>query len=108
MLKIYTSQYRYSGKNRLDITVKSGDKTFAPIWDMVSKYKKGLITEEEYTKEYYKLMRNSYKNHKDKWDQLLDQDEVVLVCFCKKGSFCHRYLLAEILVKLGAEYRGEI
>jgi uncharacterized protein YeaO (DUF488 family) len=108
MLKIYTSQYRYNGKNRLDITVKSGSQIFAPTWDMVIKFKKGLMIEEEYTKEYYKLMRKSYKNNREKWDQLLNQDEVVLVCFCKKGSFCHRYLLAEILVKLGAEYKEEI
>ena len=108
MLKVYTSQYRYSGKNRLDITVKSGDKTFAPTCDIVIKVKKGLMTEEEYTKEYYKLMRKSYKENKNKWDKLLSQDEVVLVCFCRTEDFCHRYILAEILVKLGAEYKGEI
>ena len=108
MLKIYTSQYRYSGENRLDITVKSGNKLFAPTWDIVGKVKKGLMTEEEYTKEYYKLMRNSYKNNRSKWDELLNQNEVVLVCFCRKGSFCHRYILADMLVKLGAEYKGEI
>ena len=108
MLKVYTSQYRYSDKNRLDITVKSGDKTFAPTWDIVGKVKKGLMSEEEYTKEYYRLMRNSYKNNRSEWDKLLKQDEVVLVCFCKKGSFCHRYLLADMLIKLGAEYKGEI
>jgi len=108
MLKIYTSQYRYSGKNRLDITVKSGNKIFAPTWNIVSKFKKGLMTKEEYTKEYYNLMRKSYKENRNRWDELLNQDEVVLVCFCRAENFCHRYILAEILVKLGAEYKGEI
>lgn len=40
MLKIYTSQYRYSGKNRLDITVKSGNKIFTPTWNIVVNSKK--------------------------------------------------------------------
>jgi uncharacterized protein YeaO (DUF488 family) len=53
-------------------------------------------------------MRLSYKENRKRWDELLNQDEVVLVCFCKAGDFCHRVLLAEILVKLGAEYKGEI
>lgn len=66
------------------------------------------MTEEKYTKEYYKLMRKSYKENRNKWDKLLNQNEVVLVCFCKAGDFCHRYLLAEILVKLGCVYKGEI
>ena len=44
----------------------------------------------------------------EKWDKLLNQNEVVLVCFCKAWDFCHRYLLAEILVKLGCVYKGEI
>lgn len=40
-MKVFTSQYKYKGKNRFDITVKSGDKTFAPTWEMVMGYKKG-------------------------------------------------------------------
>ena len=57
MLKVYTAQYGYRGKDRLDITVKSGDRTFAPTWDMVMDYKSGKITQEEYTEMYYDLMR---------------------------------------------------
>ena len=108
MVKVYTSQYRYNGPNRLDITVKSGDKTFAPTWDMVWKHKRGEITDEEYTKMYYDLMRKSYRSHRKRWEEVLHMKRVVFVCFCKPGAFCHRRLLAEIFVKLGASYEGEI
>ncbi|WP_363321032.1 DUF488 family protein [Desulfobacula sp.] len=56
---------------------------------------------------YRKLMQNSYLEHRNIWDEILSRDEVTLVCFCKTGSDCHRYLLAEYLEKLGAEYMGE-
>ena len=44
----------------LDITVKSGDKAFAPTWKMVMGSKQGKITDEEYTHQYTELMRKSY------------------------------------------------
>jgi uncharacterized protein YeaO (DUF488 family) len=108
MLRVYTAQYKYSGENRIDITAKSGLKMFAPDWQDVIDVKAKKITEEEYTKRYYEKMRVSYKNHRAEWDWFLTQKSVVLVCFCKPGTFCHRYLLADILVKLGAEYLGDI
>ena len=107
-MRVYTAQYRYSDENRVDITVKSGMKIFAPDWKMVIDVKSGAITEEEYTKKYYGKMRLSYKNNRTEWDNFMKRDSVVLVCFCKAGTFCHRYLLANIFVKLGAEYLGEV
>jgi len=107
MPKVYTSQYQYEGKDRCDITVKSGFLFLAPTWNMVLDYKNGKINEEEYTKLYYDKMRQSYKSHRAGWDWLLNKDIVTLVCFCKPGDFCHRLLLAEMLIKLGATYLGE-
>ena len=107
-MKVYTSQYKYNGNNRLDVTVKTGFNLLAPTWDMVMGYKSGEITKDKYTELYYNKMRLSYTNNRSFWDQLLKRNEVVLVCFCKVGDFCHRLLLADILVKLGAEYLGEI
>ncbi len=108
MLKVYTSHYSYPGENRLDITVKTGNKAFAPTWDMVHGFKGGLLNESDYIKEYYNLMRDSYRKNRHEWDSVLAMDEVVLVCFCGRNSFCHRYLLADILTKLGGRYEGEI
>ena len=111
MLEIWTAQYRYSGPDRLDITAKSKDplsKYFAPTWDLVLRYKNKSISEEEYTEEYLELMRNVYRKFPNVWRQLLSRKRVVLVCFCRPNTFCHRTLLAKILEKLGATYKGEI
>jgi hypothetical protein len=112
MLTIYTAQYRYSGKNRLDITVKGKDPVgswFAPTWEMVMKTKKGLMSKDEYTRKYYSLMRERYREHPDIFNDLLKRDEAVFVCFEKpEEGFCHRYILANIFTKMGATYKGEL
>lgn len=108
MVDIYTSQYKYSGADRLDTTMKTGDKAFAPTKKMVYDIKYRGMSEEEYTEKYYELMRKSYRLRRKKWDALLNQERVVLICYCAEGKFCHRVLLARILEKLNASYKGEI
>jgi uncharacterized protein YeaO (DUF488 family) len=101
-MKIYTGTvYGYKGKDALDITVKSGDKTFAPTWPMVDGVKHGVISEEEYTKLYKALMRHTYLKNKARWMDVLAMPEVTLCCFCKPGYFCHRTILAELLAAVG-------
>jgi hypothetical protein len=107
-LLVYTSQYRYSGPRRLDITAIKGSDLFAPPWELVKSYKNGNISDLEYEKIYHELMIHSYKNYREGWDRLLAADYTVLVCFCRAETFCHRLLLAEYLEKLGASYEGEI
>jgi len=115
MLKIYTIQVSVARSLKLtkdprylDITVKSGDKAFAPTWKMVMGTREGRISQEEYTRQYYDLMRQSYRQNKGRWDEILAADEVILACYCRADSFCHRYLLKDMLVKLGAVYVREI
>lgn len=115
MLWIYTIQISVAKRleldrdpRYLDITVKSGDKTFAPTWEMVMGVKRSRMTEEDYTQEYYAMMRESYRNNRQRWDEVLNMEEVILACYCWPDSFCHRYLLKDMLVKCGAEYRGEV
>ena len=114
MLSVYTVQISVAHRlgltkelRYLDITVKSGDKAFAPTWKMVMGYKEGTLSLEDYTEEYYRLMRESYRRNRQRWDEIIGMDEVILACYCRAGDFCHRYLLKDMLVKLGAEYRGE-
>ncbi len=107
-MHVYTSHYSYKGPHRLDITVKTGNKAFAPTWEMVMKSKKGIMSQEEYTKRYVEKMRKSYLENREEWGRLLKRNKVVLVCFCSADAFCHRIILAKMLEKLGADYMGEI
>jgi len=110
-MEVFTAHYSLGDIDRLDITVKGRDplgQYFAPTWQMVKQYKKGILSEALYTADYHELMLTSYRSHRDKWEELLTRPRVVLVCFCPSGTFCHRKLLAEYLQKLGAENRGEL
>ena len=60
-----------------------------------------------YAAAYLGEMRESYRPERRAWDELLARESVTLVCYCVDPARCHRTLLAEILVKLGATYLGE-
>ena len=69
--------------------------TFAPSWDMVSRWKAHQVTEAAYTKEYRLILE---KIERKDWEWLSEQsiDNVVIVlCFCKDGDFCHTLVLIE-------------
>lgn len=111
MLTFWTAQYRYPGPYRLDITVKGNDpigRLFAPTWDMVKNYKANTGGEQIYTDKYHTMMLKSYSSNKAAWDSLLTREYAVLTCFCAPKDFCHRHLLTQYLVQLGAKYEGEI
>lgn len=112
-LQVYTSTiwgYSPPRKNpdKLDITVKTGSLIFQPTWEMVLGFKNGSWTEDQYTRQYLALMRKKWRTYREVWNLLLRQERIVLCCYCKPGAFCHRLLLADMLVKCGAEYKGEI
>lgn len=46
--------------------------------------------------------------HREAWDRLLQRKRVVLLCYCDGREFCHRGLLAQILVRKGAVDCGEL
>lgn len=97
----------------LDVTVKSGDKVFAPTWDILMAYK-DTKDEEVYTKAYLELMRRSFKENRDRWLEVLNMEKVAIACYCHRGKFCHRYLLVDVFekianhLKIEFEYKGEI
>ena len=111
-LHFYTRQIRKGEEQTdlrlLDITVGSGNKIFAPSWQMVKGLKAKTLSWEEYTKMFYQKMRKSYIKNQLDWNMLLGRDTAILGCYCHKNSNCHRFLLAEILQKLGAIYEGEL
>lgn len=109
---VYTATTLWTGPGRLDVTRSAVDRgvvagePFAPSRSIVSRMQRGVITWERYTALYRAEMRASYRANRAAWDELLSRSEVTLVCFCV-GLHCHRYLLADILVRLGAESGGE-
>ena len=104
-MKIYTAHIRDYKKAEtlgitfVDITVKSGDKMFAPTWDFLMEYKNDH-DEEKYISKFIPLMRRSYSENKQHWLDFLSQEEVAIACYCGKGGFCHRYLLVDIFEKI--------
>lgn len=114
MADIYTVQISIASQlgltqddSYLDITVRSGNTAFAPTWDMVMGHKAGRITDKQYIEQYYKMMRHSYRANREDWNAVLAKDEVLLACYCPAGKFCHRHILAQMLVKCGATFKGE-
>ena len=107
VVKVYTSHFRYSGSDRLDVTAKQ--KTpFSPTWSMVNRFKNGTINQEEYSKLYIDLMNRSYAINYNSWCNILNRNKITFVCYCNPKRFCHRFLLAQYFEILGAKYYGEI
>lgn len=105
----------------LDTTVKSGDLTFAPSWEMVRAYKDGvsltrmdLSHTEDYKINFREMMTNSWRTNRSRWLEVMSMENVALGCYCRSGQFCHRYLLIDYLKAACAKhhipfcYMGEI
>jgi len=112
---VQLAKWRWVPKEELlNVTVKSGDKVFAPTWDLVNMYKQGNMSEEEYYVEYSKIIAASQRLHKDRWLEVLNMGSVTLACYCPRDTFCHRVILAVKLIKFGQKhgvdvvYEGEV
>ncbi len=127
-LRVHTARLSYRGADRLDITrqyAKAAGLPFAPSWKILrpvlnarARWKQNGISEanrmsEEialwntYTENYLAEMRVSYARSRPAWTAVLAREEVTLCCVCPHAVYCHRYLAADILVKLGATRHGE-
>lgn len=91
----------------INTTVKSGIPALAPSWDIVMGIKSGEITEAEYTKSYLELLAASVVKNPEVWRSLLEYEELAFSCYCSKGKFCHRHLLATFFKEYG-ESRGDV
>lgn len=120
-VRVYTvalSQWRKAmkmGVELIDITVKSGDRLYAPYENVLWAYKRSEVSEEEYTTIYLDKMEKVLIESPEAIETLLErEDTVALACYCKAGSFCHRHILLEFLKDVAEdngidfEYLGEI
>ncbi|AFI55368.1 hypothetical protein TSMG0085 [Halocynthia phage JM-2012] len=115
-MRLYTCQIAKwrKAENFLDTTVKSGDKLFAPTWNLLGLYRTGQINDEEYKTQFIELMRTSFTNNKDHWLKILNQEVLTIGCYCTPGKFCHRLILVELFksvclkYNINFEYLGEL
>lgn len=111
VVHIWTIQMSHWRKARdqkialLDTTAKSGVQAFAPDYTVVMDYKRGEVSEEDYTQIYHDRMAYSLTRFPDKWAQLKTKDRIALACYCRPGEFCHRKLFA-VLAKDYLEKQG--
>lgn len=83
----------------IDTTVKSAQgpyRALAPTWDMVMGYKNKRLSEEEYTAQYAAILQRVPAKV---WDTFADQNEVILLCYCRDHVFCHTHLIISHLVQ---------
>lgn len=75
-------------------------KKLAPRLSFFTPYKEGLITEEQYTEEYHRLVLDSLDAGQVVQDIMAlypGEDTITLLCFEKPGKFCHRHLVSDWL-----------
>ncbi len=126
-LLVYTArlpchgQPGYRGEDALDVSRTSSGfgQQFAPSRALLNealRYKAAAGKSEKAVEEvwqwygplYIAEMRKSFRTNRAAWEALLGMEQVTACCWCGRGGrFCHRRLLAEILVRLGATYGGE-
>lgn len=120
-MDIYTialSQWRKAkeeGIELVDITVKSGIQTFAPEPAVLWAYKRGEVSDDQYTDLYIKRMREQFRARPEAFEEFLNKEgKVAVACYCPAGKFCHRHLFIDFIKAIGDDngytlkYCGEI
>jgi uncharacterized protein YeaO (DUF488 family) len=118
MFVVKTGRVGQQYADSLDVTMKSGTGIgvlLAPTKAMVYRYKAGAgdqrfakytaLSKAEYTEQYLELLRQRFSTNREAFRQLMQRKSITLQCYCGKGKFCHRCILAEyVLPKLAAYY----
>lgn len=83
-------------------------KSLAPDWEDVKALKYGKIGQNEFTNNYIKKLQRIDRVAPEVFERLKQDDGnmiVVLLCHCKKNTFCHRHVLAKFI---NEQYHMEI
>lgn len=102
----------------VDTSIKTGNAYLAPTWVLLTEYKGGLISPEEYEERFKNIIKmrwNSYSDFRQLVANMAYKEETqVLGCYCAAGEFCHRHLLVEFFQRyceardIPFEYLGEL
>ena len=76
-------------------------KLLAPTNDLLHKWRRNSISEEQYKKEFFELLssKSRIRNIEEVLIKLDSKGLYVLLCYEKPGEFCHRHLLPEFTSK---------
>ncbi len=96
-----TTVYSIALSHPKNVGVRGMVQCLMPTWGMVKGFKRGSISEAEYTARYGKLIVARWSEVK-RWLDSLNGNEY-LCCWCITG-FCHRYLVAKLIRK----YRSDL
>ena len=66
-------------------------KPLCPSWNLVSNYKEGRISEQDYVKRYHEEYLSKLDPQKT-FNEI--GEESIILCYEKPGKFCHRNLVA--------------
>lgn len=101
---IWTSSYARCGTHENALSISASCPPFyegpvrldlAPSWKMIGDYKTGVIDEDEYSKQYIRLLQQRYLTPKNIYWSL--PHGTIMLCYEKAGDFCHRRVLASWL-----------
>jgi len=109
--RIYTSNYARNSNNPHAVSISASSpphfegkriNLLAPTWDMIKKYKQGKINEEQYSQLYIDLLKSRNLTPESIYNSI--PHRTVMLCYEKRGDFCHRRVLAEWIEQaLGVE-----
>lgn len=98
MYRIYTSTFIKSGKNPLSVSIAKGPPIWYvgekypplyPSWHLIMEYQSKQISKDVYTMGYTTEVLNKL----DPKTVIEDLNGRILLCWCKKGRFCHRHVV---------------
>lgn len=115
MIKLYTiaiPQWRKAKSLDIplfDITVKTGYEPFAPYKDVLYAYKRGEVTDDQYTTLYLNKLREHFRKVPDDFLKVLEAEgSMAIACYCKAGNFCHRYLFLSYIMELAEDNEFDV
>jgi uncharacterized protein YeaO (DUF488 family) len=85
---------RELGIHLLDITAKSGNPAFAPLYEDVMSYKHGKMNWDEYEAIYQHRMMQSKRENHEEWEKLKElPQKIAYACYCRPNERnCHRHV----------------
>lgn len=83
---------------------------YAPSWRLLKEYKDGYITYQKFHERYLNEMRHLYRSTTllQEFAKECMRESVVFCCYCKKGEFCARAILKEILEKIISKHKQKV